>query len=133
MIKFEELSEEGQKSYKVTNVVRIVVLLLGWAVFVLAVVLSIKRGDGFKTTMITAFVAAGFVPGIVHGEFAYKKTIRILTELFGIIGFIIGLMLSAIWFTIFYFTGFIMFIVDTVLLILRKPLIYPFENIFFYD
>lgn len=128
MIRFDEMPSSAQKAYKVTNTVRKAALFIGWAIFVLAFILSIKNSEGIKSTLMAAFVSAGIFPGMIHGEFAYKKAITTLKNYLGPLGFFIGLGIACFLFTIFYVFGFIFPIIDTILFILKKPLIYPFEN-----
>lgn len=118
MISFEEMPVSAQKAYTFTNKVRKAVMFIGLGIFLLNLIISFI--NGYKSAFISSLFVSGIIPGFIHGEFAYKKMFRNL--------FIIGLFIDVLLATIFAYAGFIFLIADTILYIMKKPLVYPFEN-----
>lgn len=118
MISFEEMPASAQKAYTFTNKVRKAVMFIGWGVFLLNLIISFF--NGYKSAFISSLVVAGIIPGLIHGEFAYKKAVRKLS--------IIGLLVAMFFGMILAYFGFVCLIADTIIFIMKKPLVYPFEN-----
>lgn len=118
-ITFEELPPSAQKAYKQTNIIRTITLFITLGITAVLSVIFFKDG-GIIGGIGGALVVASLVQGNVHMEFVYRKCIRSWG--------IIGLLLCVLVFTFTYFLMSAFVIADIVLLIMRKPLIYPFEN-----
>lgn len=122
MVKFDELTESAKKSYKVTSIVRKTAMFIGWGLFVILYIV-VFTGDYHKPVdfLFAPLLGAGFISGMIHGEFLYKKVVKKL-------GFVIGIFISLFLIWVFSCIGFIFLIADTVLFFMKKSLIYPFEN-----
>lgn len=116
------LPKSIRKKYNLTNVVRTVTLFLGWMIALLLFIYSLGSGQkGFSNIIFAPIFSGGFIHGLFHAEFVFKNVFKKL-------GLIIGFFVSGVIFTIAAYSGFIFIIIDTVLFIKKKPLIYPFED-----
>lgn len=79
-------------------------------------------------SVVLGVVVGGILPGLAHLGFLFKK-IKLDTALLLVIvfGFFV-LFVYVIIFGLIMYTGWIFFIIDTILLILKKPLIYRWED-----
>lgn len=111
-----------RRSYKITNGVRTAALFIAWLIAVILLVFSVVNGDVSLNGLVFGPICiGGLVTGLVHGGFAYKKA-------FANFGIVIGLVLSAFAYIGFSLAGGIFLVVDTILFIQKKPLIYGFED-----
>lgn len=118
----QNLPKSIRRSYNLTNGVRTATMMLGWVLTVMLFIYALKSGQkGFSNIVFAPVFGAGFIHGAFHAEFLYKKMFKTL-------GLIIGFFASVFIFMIAAYAGFIFLIVDTVLFVLKKPLIYPFED-----
>lgn len=118
----QNLPKSIRRSYNITNGVRTATMFIGWVLTVVLFIYSLTSGQkGFANIVFAPIFGAGFIHGAFHAEFLYKKA-------FNKLGLIIGFFASVFIFMIAAYAGFIFLIVDTVLFILKKPLIYPFED-----
>lgn len=90
-------------------------------------ILLSNEDTGFVSKIIGGFMLGAAIHGIVHSEFLLKNIMKALKK-YSIIGLFIGLGLCCMLICLFSYIGGIFLVVDTVLFILKKPLIYPFEN-----
>lgn len=129
MIKIEEMPVSAQKAYKVTNIVRKAAMFIGWCLFVILYIV-VFTGNYHKPVdfLFAPLWGAGFIAGMIHGEFAYKKVVNTLRKHLSLIGLLIGIFISLFLLWIFSCIGFIFLIADTVLFVMKKPLVYPFEH-----
>lgn len=83
---------------------------------------------GILSAVMIGIMFGGFLPGFAHLGFLFKKikldTAILLILLIGV--FI--LMIYAIILAVIMYTGWIFFIIDTILFIMKKPLIYRWED-----
>lgn len=84
--------------------------------------------SGFFEMLLFGVFIAGIVPGIVHFGFIFKKIGFGNTLLLWIILGIFILMLYAIILMFIWCAGAVCFIIDTILFIIKKPLIYRWED-----
>lgn len=118
----QKLPKSIRKKYKLTNGVRTVTLFIGWILSAVLFVYAITSGEkGFSNIVFAPLFGGGFIHGIFHAEFLFKKAFKKL-------GLVIGLAAFGLIFTVSAYTGFIFLIIDTVLFIRKAPLIYPFED-----
>lgn len=126
-ITYDLLPPSAQKAYNMTSKIRTVTMFIGFAsaiiMFILAFGEIFNGKDNLFTVLGGSFMFGGFLHGIVHMEFTYKKLARSL----GIIGLFLCLFVAMIG----AYIGFIFMIIDLVLFIKKKPLIYPYENVHF--
>lgn len=116
------LPKSIRKKYNLTNGVRTVTLFLGWMIALLLFIYSLGSGQkGFANIFFAPIFGGGFIHGLFHAEFVFKNAFKKL-------GIFIGFFISGVIFTIAAYSGFIFIIIDTVLFIKKKPLIYPFED-----
>ena len=116
------LPKSIRKKYDLTNGVRTVTLFLGWIIALLLFIYSLGSGQkGAANILFAPLFGGGFIHGLFHAEFVFKNAFKNL-------GLFIGFFLSGLIFTIAAYSGFIFIIIDTILFILKKPLIYPFED-----
>lgn len=121
----ENLPKSIRRKYKLTNGVRTVTMFIGWILTVALFIYVLKSGEqGLQNILFAPIFGGGFIHGIFHAEFMFKKAFKKL-------GIIIGFFVSGVIFIISAYAGFIFLIVDTVLFIIKKPLIYPFEDKYF--
>ncbi len=127
---YEEMSPAMQKAYRSTNIARKVTLFLSIALIVIVSIgfLNLAEIRSFKAFITSIPIAAGFgcavgalVHGLVHCEFAFKWLFRNLPLLFALAGCLGVYLLGA-------FVGIPAIIVDLILFIKKKPLVYPFEH-----
>lgn len=96
---------------------------------------GISSGSGFSdmvsvifSSVIIGVVVGGILPGVAHLGFLFRKiklnTALLLTILLGIFVLFVYLFILVI----IMYTGWIFFIIDTILLIMKKPLIYRWED-----
>lgn len=118
----KNLPKAIRKRYNLTNGVRTVTMFIGWILSALLFIYALKSGEkGFANVVFAPVFGGGFIHGLFHAEFLFKKAFKNL-------GLIIGFFASGVVFLVSAYSGFIFLIVDTVLFILKKPLIYPFED-----
>ncbi|MBR4084247.1 MAG: SHOCT domain-containing protein [Lachnospiraceae bacterium] len=131
MISYNDMPPSAQRSYRITNTTRKIVMFIGW-IIVLLVLISLFAVKVLKTADINmlsvAFLALIFFFVIhalfIHLEFVYKT---IYSKLWWI-GIII--LIPFVW-TVAGLFSWVFLLVDTILFLLKKPLIYPFENKYF--
>lgn len=80
------------------------------------------------SAVLMGVVIGGFLPGVAHLGFLFRKikldTALLLIIVFGILVLFVYLFILVI----IMYTGWIFFIIDTILFILKKPLIYRWED-----
>ena len=123
-MKYENMPQSAQKSYKLTNMIRKIAMFIGWVAFVGWFVagffsMIINKDITFGELLFLCYLYPGFLTGLVHCEFGFKGAFRKFS-IFGIF---------ALPFVFLYavFAGGAYLIVDTILFIMKKPLIYSFE------
>ena len=117
MIKYEQMPPSAQKSYDMTNKVRVVSMFIAAALTVFLSIRGIIKGSGVD---IFTFMLGGVIHYFIHAEFLLKKLMNSL----GILGILAFLIISVFG----MYTGWIFMIVDFILFLMKKPCIYPFEN-----
>ena len=116
------LPKSIRKKYNLTNGVRTVTMIIGWILSVILFIYALGSGQkGAANILFAPIFGGGFIHGIFHAEFLFKTAFKKL-------GLIVGFFVSCLIFMISAYAGFIFLIADTVLFILKKPLIYPFED-----
>lgn len=110
-------------------------LIAGWAVgavtLVIMLIIGISIGDpigGIGTGLAIGVMFGGLFPGIAHLGFLFKKIGFGGAILLWIVLGIFILMLYAVILMVVWYAGIVCFIVDTILFILKKPLIYRWED-----
>ena len=121
MIDIESLPVKAQKNYKFTNMLRKIAMFAGWGIAVLLFIYTTITQQGtFLENLVGSIMTGGILLGIIHCEFLMKK----LSRAMGVLGIFINLFI--VGFTFFF--GWIFLIIDTVLFIMKKPLVYPMEH-----
>lgn len=125
MIKFEEMPPSAQKSFKVTNSIRKVFMFIGWGLYILTFVsvLFDKHSRDLVNFLFAPLILGGFLLGIIHGAFSYKKTFKNS----GILLYPFGMVFIIFKAFIFGVIGGFFLIADTISFFKKKPLIYQFE------
>lgn len=137
MITYDELPQSAQKAYRTTNTVRKVAMFLCFPSAIVWAILCIINGENLFSGLVDGFFIGAGILGIVHGKFAFKGLLRRLKKMlgFGIVGLALAYLGFGMGFTLLVgvmaFAGFVLVFVDIALFILKKPLIYPFENKYF--
>lgn len=140
-ILFEDMPPSAQKAYTMTNTVRKAAMFIGWVSVALFAILYfiteiLKSGasaeDG-AMILLVSFLGMMLL-GLVHGEFWFKKAIGVFNS-FGmtIVFFEIPLILCGLVFLVFGYGSGIFLIIDTILFIKKKPLVYKFEHHYFME
>jgi hypothetical protein len=130
MITFNELPKSAQKAYKVSNILRKVTMFLSIIIAVVCM-FGFSKSDGIFNSIFAGLALGGVIRGIVHYEFILKAIMRKTIQV-GVIGLLFGLFICYLLICLTVpFLGFIFVVVDLVLFILKKPLVYQFENKFF--
>lgn len=111
-----------RRKYSLTNGVRTVTLFIGWLLSAVLFIYALTTGEqGAANILFAPLFGGGFIHGIFHAEFLYKKAFKGL-------GLIVGFFVSVFIFMLAAYSGFIFLIIDTILFIKKKPLIYSFED-----
>lgn len=131
MITYEDMPQSAQKSYRLTNTIRKVLMFLGWIIsggFFLCGTFSmiVYQDFSFGEVLFLTYVTGGLILGLVHCEFLFKSLFKSIWILFLVGIFFLGFIL-----TYAIFAGGAYLIIDTILFIRKKPLIYSFENKYF--
>ncbi len=142
MITYENLPPSAQKSYRLLNNVRKVTLFLSWigvpALIILGLIVSIKEGsfpEKFTEDFILSFFLGSALQGLAHSIYIVKavlektRTLLVILGIFAIIPYLI-IVIGIPFFTAAY-AGLIFTIIDTILLLKKKPLVYKWEHRFF--
>lgn len=110
-------------------------LFAAWGIaailFVVLFIKGISIGDplgGIGTGLAIGILMGGLLPGIAHLGFLFKKIGLGNTILLWILLGIFILMLYAIILMVIWYAGAVLFIIDTILFIMKKPLIYRWED-----
>ena len=135
MTSYDGLFPQAQRKYRISNTVRKVTMVFAWAFTLIGttilVIKGIKVGDiGLFPVMLTLFFFSflGSIPhAVVHSETIFIMIMHVMKK-FGDLGCIIGFVIYLVTTGLLMYAGGILLIVDTILFILKKPLIYPFEN-----
>lgn len=125
MVKYEDMPQSAQKAYKLTNNIRKILMFIGWIAFAGWFIFGfssmiINHDITFGELLFMCYFYSGFVPGLVHCEYAFKGVFRKFS-IFGIF-FLPWVFIFAV------FAGGAYLIADTILFIMKKPLVYPFEH-----
>ncbi len=134
---YESLPPSAQKSYNFNANLRKLLMFLGWGVAVLLELLSIIdliRGEGdIQMLLYGSILIGGLLLAAAHSVHfvinTFKTCMRII-PLFPadlVISFIAA---SFVWIAFCMASG-VLLIIDTILFICKKPLIYPFEMKYF--
>ncbi len=127
-IPYEAFPEEAKMIYDKSNKRRKVWLIISWVLIIILCFCNLGKDSSpnlsaFQTAIVSIMIAflVGSIPlGIAHTGFIFKRCI----SRFWILGFF-PWYLAAAALLLFYP---IFVIIDTILFILRKPAIYPFEH-----
>lgn len=139
---YSSLAPYQKEVYDKWNKSNRMALFAGWIlgaivaiVFLGTMTSGMSSGSGFSDMVSVIFsavlmgvVIGGFLPGVAHLGFLFKKikldTALLLIIVFGILVLFVYLFILVI----IMYTGWIFFIIDTILFILKKPLIYRWED-----
>lgn len=132
MINIKEMPVSAQKAYEKRNKIRKVFLFIGWGLFVIALISDLVRTGDFMGSLLSAFGSGGMLLGIVHFEFYFKKMWKNGIGIALLLG-IFALLAAALLVFVAALVGWIYLIADTVLFIMKKPLVYPFEHKYFLE
>ena len=124
-MKYEDMPQSAQKSYKLTNTIRKIAMFIGWVAFVgwfVAGLISmiVNKDITFGELLFLCYLYPGILMGLVHSEFGFKGAFQKFS--------VFGIFALPFIFIYAIFAGGIYLIVDTILFLLKKPLIYAFEN-----
>lgn len=127
MITYEMLSANQQAEYDKTNKIRKITmffaLILSVVLFIFTFVASVSD-SGFKGAVVTGFFVMHLVCGLIHG---LMHSALIFKWVFKKIPFPISLAGALVVYMIGGFIGIYLLIIDFILFIKKKPLVYPFE------
>lgn len=144
-ITFESMPTSAQKAYQNTNKARkfslFASLILGAVIGLALYISSIGSLSGieFITVLFAALLGGEFIGtwlhGLVHGLSTLKKLAKRFFKamIFGIPGIVVGVAVLGFTLAVFCYAGCVFAIVDIILLILKKPLVYTFEHKRFID
>ncbi len=132
---YNSLAPYQRETYDKWNKANRMGLFVAWgitaAMIVVFFIVGITQADplgGIGVGFGIGVMIGGLIPGFAHLGFLFKK-IKLTNAILLII--LIGVfivMLYAIIFTIVWLGGMLCLLVDSVLFILKKPLIYPWED-----
>lgn len=129
------LAPYQREMYDKRNRVNKSVLFVGWGItaifFVIFFIKGISTGEpleGISVGMALGAIIAGLLSGIAHLGFIFKKIGFGNTILLWIALGIFILMLYAFILMVIWYAGIVCFVVDTILFIMKKPLIYRWED-----
>lgn len=130
-ITYEEMTPAMQKAYRSTNTARKVILFICLAISLIVFFASFgefvgKYGflEAFTGSLAPTYALGGMVCGLVHCEFLFRT-------LFRKVPLILALPVCLFLYIAGSFAGFPLMILDLILFIRKKPLVYPFEHEYF--
>ena len=127
MITYEMLSANQQAEYDKTNKIRKITmffaLILSIVLFLFTFFSSVSD-SGFKGAVVTGFFVMHLVCGLIHGLMHFAL---IFKWVFKKIPFPISLAGALVVYMIGGVIGIYLLIIDFILFIKKKPLVYPFE------
>lgn len=134
-IRFEEMPKSAQESYLKKAKNRKTLLFVEWAIAAVAYVMTfigaILNGENpiasIFGALAIALLFAGFISGLDHLGFLFKKSIKNGIGLIIILGLWYIALFSAIA-MLAYFIGWIFLLIDTILFFTKKPLVYRSEQ-----
>lgn len=141
---YNSLAPHQKEVYDKWNKDNRMALFTGWIIGVIAAIAwmqlmmetsGVDSVSGFSDigsvifpAVIIGVVIGGFLPGLAHLGYLFKKikldTALLLILVFGIFVLCVYIFILAL----IMYTGWIFFIIDTILFILKKPLIYRMED-----
>ena len=130
---YESLPPSAQKSYKFHANIRKLLMFLGWGVAALLEVLSIIdliRGEGDIQMLLFGSIMFGGIPlGIAHSVHYLVNTFKTCMRIIPLFpaDLVISFLVTAMVYIAFGMAGGVLLVVDTIMFIRKKPLIYPFE------
>lgn len=139
-INFESMPASAQRAYQSTNRARklslFASLILGAVIGLALYISSIGSLSGleFITVLFAALLGGEFIGcwihGLVHGLSTLKKLAKKFFKamIFGVPGIVVGVAVIGFTLAVFCYAGCVFVIVDIILLVLKKPLVYPFEH-----
>lgn len=126
-ITYDELPECAKDYYKKLNKTRTTMLFISWGLCGLFLLFLFSKGDFMHKLSISftmVYLWSAFPLGASHLNFFFRKMTGSANLIGKLIGFFVYLAILA--FGEFYF--FFILLIDTVLFVLKKPLVYPFEH-----
>ena len=125
-----------QKAYNRTNMLRKISLFVSlgsiivfFAIFFGFFMSSSKNHPVFESilvSMVVAFMCASILHSLIHGEFAYRYVFKKFS-------LIVALVISMlVIYPLVAFCGFPLMVIDLVLFIKKKPLVFRFEHKYFF-
>ena len=134
-ITFESMPASAQKTHRARQFSLFASLILGAVIGLILYISSIGSLSGieFITVLFAALLGGEFIGtwlhGLVHGLNTLKKLAKKFFKamIFGVPGIVVGVAVIGFTLAVFCYAGCVFAIVDIILLILKKPLVYPFE------
>lgn len=130
---YESLPPSAQKSYNFHANIRKLLMFLGWGVAALLEVMSIIdliRGEGDIQMLLFGSIMFGGIPlGIAHSVHYLVNTFKTCMRIIPLFpaDLVISFLVTAMVYIAFGVAGGALLVVDTIMFICKKPLIYPFE------
>lgn len=119
------------KEVRISNTVREVTLIISWVCAVAFTIILFAAEATVPDALFTGITTGCFLHGLVHMELVFSKLNKFMSRLGLLLILIFGLVIVAppyaIVFVIGCYSGAIFMVIDTILFILKKPLIYRFE------
>lgn len=136
-ITYEQMPETAKKAYRKADKFRKITLFLCLAITVLFLILFAKvfEGSALLEGIFSAFLVGSMLQGLVHAlpltKSIYFKLKKWIVDM--IIFAPVLLVIPLFPLVLFLYIGFVFEILDLILFIRKKPLVYGFENSLFLD
>ena len=132
-VTYETLPESAQKAYNQTNKIRRVSMFIAIGLSVICLIVDLVSGknENFINTFVFSLIGGGCIHGLIHAEMLLKplikKFLKSLLKIYFPPLMLISAIMLCLGLTFAMFIGAPCMIIDLVLYLKKKPLVYPFE------
>lgn len=132
-VTYETLPESAQKAYNQTNKIRKVSMFIAIILSIICLIADLVSGknQGFMNTLVFSLLGGCCIHGLIHAEMLLKSLVkRFLKSLLKIYFppiMLISAVMLCIGITFAMFIGAPCMIIDLILYLKKKPLVYSFE------
>lgn len=140
MIRFEDMPPSAQKAYNFNNKARKITMMIGWVaspiIFIIYLIKTLVSGElDVVNSFLNGITFGCALNGLIHSVFLWKIGLKKIKDWALSLGIIFGLfalipiLLIAIGVPYLCAAfGYIFVVIDTILFLTKKPLIYKWEN-----
>ncbi|MBD5159846.1 MAG: hypothetical protein HDT23_06365 [Ruminococcus sp.] len=126
---YEELSDRAKEAYQKRNKVRRTSMFIAIGLIVICMIISLISGDPFQESLLGSVLLGCLIHGFIHTEFLLKDRIKkFFKSMITIVFFPFNAIMLSLALVVAFFVGFPCLIIDLILYLTKKPLVYSFEN-----